>query len=117
MLSTDRNLNLIARAKKAGYFIECYYVLTADPELNLFRIKARVLNGGHNVPFDKVRERYYKSLERIPTLISHCDRICIIDNTKEPSIIYLKETNGHKVVSENKYWPKEKIISLVGENI
>ena len=40
VLSTSRNLYLLERARDAGYFIRCYYVLTADPRINAqaFRI-------------------------------------------------------------------------------
>ena len=49
VLSTDRNLNLLKRAKEKGYFIRCYYILTADPMINIFRVKARVEVGGHKI--------------------------------------------------------------------
>lgn len=34
VLSTERNLKLLKKAKEKGYFIRCYYVLTADPMIN-----------------------------------------------------------------------------------
>ena len=39
VLSTPRNLNLLRRAKKLGYFIRCYDVLTVDPYINVYRVK------------------------------------------------------------------------------
>ena len=36
VLSTERNLNLLRKAKEKGYFIRCYYVLTADPMINVW---------------------------------------------------------------------------------
>ena len=41
VLSTDRNLNLLRRAKENGYFIRCIYVLTASPDINVARVKIR----------------------------------------------------------------------------
>lgn len=38
VLSTDRNLKLLKRAREAGFFIRCYYVLTADPQINVARV-------------------------------------------------------------------------------
>ncbi|MCM1049258.1 MAG: zeta toxin family protein [Clostridiales bacterium] len=46
VLSTERNLNLLKKAKEKGYFIRCYYVLTADPMINVWRVKSRVESGG-----------------------------------------------------------------------
>ena len=36
VMSTPRNLYLLQRAKDAGYFIRCYYILTVDPFINVF---------------------------------------------------------------------------------
>jgi len=113
VLSTNRNLDLIARAKKAGYFIDCYFVLTTDPELNVRRVKSRVSNGGHGVPIDKIRSRYKKSLGNIPALIELCDIIRIVDNTDKPFIIYKKDIAGNEIISENKYWARKRIVSLI----
>lgn len=33
---------LLKRAREKGYFIRCYYILTADPMINVWRVKARV---------------------------------------------------------------------------
>ena len=49
VMSTPRNLNLLQRAKDAGYFIRCYYILTVDPFINVYRVKSRVAEGGHDV--------------------------------------------------------------------
>lgn len=54
VMSTERNLNLLKRAKEKGYFIRCYYILTADPMINIFRVCTRVAVGGHDVPEEKI---------------------------------------------------------------
>lgn len=60
VLSTERNLNLLCKAKEKGYFIRCYYILTADPIINVWRVKSRVDSGGHDVPKEKIINRYDK---------------------------------------------------------
>ena len=42
VLSTDRNLELLRRAKSTGYFVRGIYVLTSDPSINVARVNARV---------------------------------------------------------------------------
>ena len=42
VLSTERNLLLLKKAKKKGYFIRCYYVLTADPMINVWRVSTGI---------------------------------------------------------------------------
>lgn len=39
VLSTERNLGLLENAKEKGYFIRCYYILTVDPMINIWRVK------------------------------------------------------------------------------
>ena len=56
VLSTERNLRLLERAKEKGYFIRCYFILTADPAINIWRVKSRVESGGHDVPKEKIME-------------------------------------------------------------
>ncbi|MDR0827375.1 MAG: hypothetical protein LBN33_05810 [Desulfovibrio sp.] len=113
VLSTERNLDLLARAKSAGFYIESVFVLTADAELNVFRVRSRVIGGGHDVPAEKIRARYRKSLANIHKLIALSDECYVIDNTEEPFVIYAKDATG-QYVSENRYWPADKLKTLLG---
>ena len=90
VLSTDRNLILLRKAKAQGFFIRCIYVLTANPDINVARVMIRQSQGGHGVPEDKVRSRYYKALALIPDLVAVCDVMHIYDNTTEPYRIFKK---------------------------
>lgn len=65
VLSTERNLKLLERAKEKGYFIRCYYVLTADPMINVLRVRSRVESGGHDVPEEKIILRYDRALPSV----------------------------------------------------
>jgi predicted ABC-type ATPase len=112
VLSTDRNLDLLERAKKLGYVIEGVFVLTASAELNVFRVRSRELNGGHSVPPEKIRSRYKKALANIPRLSALCDVFRIVDNTREPETIYIKDFDGTKV-RPNRYWTEAAIMELV----
>ena len=66
VLSTERNLNLLRKAKAEGYFVRGIHVLTSDVNINVARVSARVALGGHGVPEDKIRSRYTKALGLIP---------------------------------------------------
>ena len=37
VLSTERNLKLLKKAKEKGYFIRCIYILTSDVNINIDR--------------------------------------------------------------------------------
>ena len=92
VLSTERNYLLLQRAKAAGYYVKVVFVLTCDSELNVARVKSRVLANGHDVPEDKIKSRYVKSIKFIPKLIELSDEITIFDNSGDvPKIIYHKD--------------------------
>lgn len=113
VLSTDRNLNLLKKAKESGYFIRCIYVITANPQINIHRVKTRFEDGGHDVPEDKILTRYNRCLELIPELIQVCDVFHLYDNTRKPFRIFKKRKTEY-FKWENTFWPKDKIEKLTG---
>ena len=113
VLSTDRNLRLLKKAKEQGYFVRCIYVLTANVDINVARVSARQAIGGHGVPEDKIRSRYTKALALIPQLVEVCDILHVYDNTNEPFRIFKKRKDIY-FHWENKYWDFEKISNLTG---
>ena len=113
VLSTDRNLRLLKKARDAGYFIRGIYVLTADPEINVSRVLLRKKDGGHDVPPEKVRSRYQRALTLIPELVSVCDVLHIYDNTEKPYRIFKKRKDKY-FFWENEYWPIGKTARLTG---
>ena len=112
VLSTDRNLKLLKRAKEKGYFIKCFYILTADPVVNIARVKLRALSGGHDVPKEKIISRYDKALALIPELIAVCDICHIYDNTKEPYRIFKKRKDEFFYDDGCEFWEKKSIDCL-----
>ena len=113
VLSTDRNLLLLKKAKESGYEAQCVYVLTCDENINVARVRARVAAGGHGVPEDKIRSRYNRALKLIPELVVVCDKILIYDNSDVPTLIFKKE-NGIAEQFPSMIWTKEKLIMLLG---
>ena len=115
VLSTDRNLNLLKRAKENGYFVRGIYVLTASPDINIARVKVREESGGHGVPDEKIRSRYEKALGLIPQLVDICDILHIYDNTAEPFRIFKKRKEVY-YRWENSFWNSDAIARLTGVN-
>jgi predicted ABC-type ATPase len=82
VLSTDKYRRLVLKAKGRGYVVWLLYVLLDAPERNIERVRLRVLKGGHDVPEDKVRSRYVRSLDQLPWFLKHSDEAWIYDNSK-----------------------------------
>ena len=116
VLSTRRNLDLLKRAKAKGYFVKCFYVLTANVDVNVVRVNVREKQGGHGVPEEKVRTRYSRALALIPELIEVCDVIHVYDNTQNPFRIFKKRKTKY-FYWENENWDLGKIKRLTGIEI
>lgn len=113
VLSTDRNIKLLKKAKEKGYFLRCIYVLTSDYKINIARVSMRKSMGGHGVPEEKIKSRYYKALDLIPELVEICDIVHIYDNTNVPFRIFKKRKDVY-FHWENKYWSFSDIEKLTG---
>jgi len=108
VLSTERNLLLLEKAKERGYEVQCVYVLTCDANINVARVISRYAAGGHNVPTDKIRIRYHRALKLLPRLIDVCDKILIFDNSDIPSLIFSKKYNNTEIFP-NKFWTEDAL--------
>ena len=117
VLSTERNLNLLKRAKEKGYFIRCYYILTADPMINVYRVKSRVESGGHDVPEDKIVARYDKALDLVKELLPICDICHIYDNSEDKPFRILKKRKDeiYYDVCDDWYLEDIRVLSNVEE--
>ncbi len=112
VLSTDRNLKLLAKAREEGYFIRGIYVITSNPSINVVRVMGRKAAGGHDVPKDKIISRYDKALKLISEFVQLCDVCHMYDNSDKPYRIFKKRKDEY-FYWENCFWNKSQIDNLV----
>jgi predicted ABC-type ATPase len=60
-LAGNNHIKTITRAKKLKYNVAIIYSFVDNPDICINRIKARVMNGGHNIPDEDVIRRFYRS--------------------------------------------------------
>ena len=113
VLSTERNIKLLAHAKEKGYYIHVIFILTKSSAVNVKRVDARVAKGGHPVPKDKIISRYKRSLQNISALTHIVDRLTIIDNTGDLPVCICEIIDGTAIVNESQYWTKKEIFNLI----
>lgn len=83
VMSDVSKIELLQQARKAGYRVYVYYVATADAEINVARVAYRASIGGHDVPPDKIRSRYKRSLDNLSDAILVSNRAYIFDNSRD----------------------------------
>ena len=84
-LATKSYAGFIREAQKEGYFVTLLYFWLDSPELAIRRVETRVRSGGHDIPEEVIRRRYYagkKNLFELYTPIS--DYWILIDNSTIP---------------------------------
>lgn len=116
VLSSDRNVDLLKRAKKSGYKIYLIFVLTKDVNININRVRERVKKGGHDVPEEKIRSRYSKSLSNLSKLFKIADIIKVVDNSLDVPHMIIEVENKHVVLHETKLWSIKEIQNLINNN-
>lgn len=80
-------INNILKAKKLGYKIIMNYVGLGSPELAIQRVAYRVSMGGHGIPEEDIKRRYYVSLSKLKELMSLIDELYIYDNSNHMNLV------------------------------
>ena len=96
MSSADK-VEFLCKAHAQGFRTYLYFVATEDPEINISRVAARVQAGGHDVPEDKIRNRYTRSLGLLLQAIRCTDRAYIFDNSMDQRLWIAEVTDAHDV--------------------
>lgn len=105
VMSHKSKLDFMRKAKDKGFKVYLYFICTQDPEINKQRVKNRMIKGGHNVPENKVEERYYRSLELLSDAFLMADRTFILDSSnKNRDVIIEKKDN--EIIVHQQYVPE-----------
>lgn len=86
VFSHEGKVEIIKKAKEAGYKVYLYFVSTEHPEINVYRVKVvRVGENGHDVDEDKIRSRYYRSMDLLYEAAQNCYQTYFFDNSVDGS--------------------------------
>jgi predicted ABC-type ATPase len=81
VMSSPDKLTLLEQAGESGYRTYFYYICTESALISKERVQARVSQGGHAVPPQKIETRYDRSLALLPKAISLSSRAYLFDNS------------------------------------
>lgn len=103
-LSGNSEINFIKKAIQNGFKVTLIFVAVDNVNYNVFRVSQRVLNGGHDVPYQDIARRRERSLNNFLKIFPLVPRILVIDNTKKIKTILRK--NNNKITFISKVLPK-----------
>ncbi|MDO9318562.1 MAG: hypothetical protein Q7V56_10230 [Gammaproteobacteria bacterium] len=107
VFSHESKLDFMARARDQGYRIYLYFIATKSPEINIARIKeVRIKQGGHDVPEEKIRGRYQRSMDLLFDAAELAYQAYFFDNSVNGAKQGLEPFAHFKVIQEKKSWDK-----------
>ena len=74
---------LLEKAVEAGIEVRIWYVGLTNAELHIARVHARVMRGGHDIPEERIRQRYARSLLNLIQLMPKLTELRVYDNSVE----------------------------------
>jgi predicted ABC-type ATPase len=87
VLSTNKYRAFVEETHRCGGAFQLVYVTLANPEIAVRRVAMRVSRGGHDVPVEKIEERFRRSHENLAWFASRADHFWVIDNSgSDPAI-------------------------------
>ncbi len=81
VMSHPNKVEFLNRAQANGFRTYLYFVATDFPQLNVQRVANRAKLGGHDVPKNKIEQRFVRSLELLPSALANADRAFLFDNS------------------------------------
>ena len=116
VMSSPYNLDVLRRARERGFAVTVVYVITRDAAINVERVRSRVRAGGHDVPEDKIRARYARSLANIAPVFALADNFVLMDNSGEKPALLADKTPEQLRLFPTAYWSTKRIGDLLAGN-
>lgn len=98
-LATRTLTKLVSRAQAKGYEVTVLYFWLSSPQMAIERVRKRVASGGHNIPEEVIKRRYYMGLEYLfDTYIPICDHWILADNSTMPFTVIALGNRGEQPI-------------------
>ena len=100
-LSSKELIRFAREAKSAGYTVVLVYLFIASTDLCDFRVKQRVMKGGHSIPVDVITRRHRKSLGNFDRFFELADEALIYNaELEQPQLVASKQGGAVEVHDE-----------------
>jgi predicted ABC-type ATPase len=74
-------LEFLKAAERAGFAVLLIFIGIASPELSNTRVAMRSASGGHDVPRDKLNERYPRTMRNLKRSLSELQNVLVYDHS------------------------------------
>lgn len=75
--------HLLLHAAQSGMKVLILFAGLSSPDLHVRRVRKRVRAGGHDIPEEKIRERWQSSRQNLIELLPHVTEVRLFDNSEE----------------------------------
>ncbi len=109
--SGNRELDLMRRARTAGFKVNLIFICVTSAALCQVRIEERVSSGGHAVPAKDVARRFERSLANLKAAFDIAERVFVLDNTgeKHKLLLSIERSRVKHLSKKMPDWAKQTI--------
>ena len=75
-------VSFLENAADAGYQVSLIFIGIESVDLSKERVASRVRAGGHNIPAEKLQQRYSRTLRNLSLAIATLPRVILFDNSQ-----------------------------------
>ncbi|GAA1486574.1 AAA family ATPase [Brachybacterium fresconis] len=113
VFSHPGKIDLVADAVRAGHLVHLHVVMV-PVELAVQRVLERVVRGGHEVPEQKIRDRYDRLWDHVGQAILIADLADVFDNSSARTPFRLCASFEHGELTGAASWPRWTPAALRG---
>ena len=114
-LATKSYKNKLLKAIENGYKVKLLFFWLPTYEMAVNRVEIRVSEGGHNIPKDIIKRRYFRGIENLFEIyLPLYSSWIIFDNENESKLIAEKNNSDEIIIVDNFKW---SLISKLNSNL
>ena len=115
VFSSTKYQGVVPHARRANLIFRLVYIATEHPDINVARVRQRVADGGHDVPEDRTRARWRRSLDNLPWFVQRADRLVVFDNSgEELRVLALRHLDSPLEIRDTRHPACLRLLALAG---
>jgi predicted ABC-type ATPase len=101
-------------AKKLGFVCQLYFLFLSSAHLCDFRVKQRVILGGHSIPQPVIQRRYTAGLALLPRYLAEVDEAEIFHADADPVTTFVKSATSTEIADRGRFDLLQALIRIAG---